>query len=100
MLSTAIPLDMACSEPGIGRELPDLVIIAFGMNDLYFQRDVAEYQANTRGIMEGIRVDAPEAEFILVASMLENSKRGIPMQKFPLYRNALAELCGPSPSLI
>ena len=80
---------------GIGRELPDLVIIAFGMNDLYFQRAVAEYQANTRSIMERIRADAPEVEFILVASMLENVERGIPMQKFPLYRDALAELCGP-----
>ena len=84
---------------GVGRERPDLVIIAFGMNDLYFKRDVAEYKANTRAIMEAIRADAPDAEFILVASMLENSERGIPMQKFPLYRDALAELCGPGVAL-
>jgi acyl-CoA thioesterase-1 len=78
----------------IGKAKPDLVIIAFGMNDV-FQRNAAVYEANIRGLMEAIRADAPDAEFILVASMLGNAEWGMPMEQFPLYRDALAKLCGP-----
>jgi acyl-CoA thioesterase-1 len=81
-------------EQHVGKAKPDLVIIAFGMNDV-FQRNVAAYEANVRGLMEAIRADAPDAEFILVASMLGNSEWGMPMEQFPLYRDALAKLCGP-----
>jgi lysophospholipase L1-like esterase len=78
----------------IGKASPNLVVIAFGMNDV-FQRDAVAYQANVRGIMDAIRADAPDAEFILVASMLGNKEWGIPVEQFPLYREALAKLCGP-----
>jgi lysophospholipase L1-like esterase len=78
----------------IGRAKPDLVIIAFGMNDV-FQRNKDVYQANIRNIMETIRADAPDAEFIVVASMLGNAEWGMPMEQFPLYRDALVKLCGP-----
>jgi acyl-CoA thioesterase-1 len=81
-------------EQHIGKAKPDLVIIAFGMNDV-FQRNVAAYEANIRGLVETIRADAPDAEFILVASMLGNSEWGMPMEQFPMYRDALAKLCGP-----
>jgi acyl-CoA thioesterase-1 len=81
-------------EQQIGKASPDLVIIAFGMNDV-FQRNAAEYQANVRNIMQAVRADAPDAEFILVASMLGNAEWGMPMEQFPLYRDALKELCGP-----
>ena len=82
----------------IGKAKSDLVIIAFGMNDV-FQRDAAAYQANIRGIMETVRADAPDAEFILVASMLGNAEWGMPIEQFPLYRDALARLCGPGVAL-
>jgi lysophospholipase L1-like esterase len=78
----------------IGAAKPDLVLIAFGMNDV-FNRNATVYQKNIRGIMDAVRTDAPEAEFILVASMLGNKEWGMPMEQFPLYRDALAELCGP-----
>lgn len=81
-------------EQRIGKEKPDLVIIAFGMNDV-FQRNVRAYEANIRRLMEAIRADAPDAEFILVASMLGNAEWGMPMEQFPLYRDALSKLCGP-----
>jgi lysophospholipase L1-like esterase len=83
----------------IGKESPDLVIIAFGMNDV-FQRDADAYQKNIRGIMDTVRGDAPDAEFMLVASMLGNKEWGMPMQQFPLYRDALAKLCGPGVVLV
>jgi lysophospholipase L1-like esterase len=78
----------------IGKAKPDLVIIAFGMNDV-FQRNVGLYETNVRGLIEAVRADAPDAEFILVASMLGNVEWGMPMEQFPIYRDALAKLCGP-----
>jgi lysophospholipase L1-like esterase len=81
-------------EQRIGKAKPDLVIIAFGMNDV-FARNATAYQANIRAIIETIRTDAPDAEFILVASMLGNAEWGMPMEQFPLYRDALKKLCGP-----
>ncbi len=80
-------------EQKIGKDSPDLVIIAFGMNDV-FQRDAKTYQANVRGIMDTVRADAPNVEFILVSTMLGNPEWGMPMEEFPKYRDALKELCG------
>jgi len=77
----------------LGEQKPDVVIIAFGMNDV-FARDAAAYQQNVRGIMQAIRQDSPDTEFLLVASMLGNDQWGMPMEQFPLYRDALEELCG------
>lgn len=78
---------------------PDLVIIAFGMNDSA-GRPAADYQANTKAIMEKVREQRPDCEFILVASMLGN-KDWIRLQQelFPAYRDALAELRGPGVAL-
>ncbi|MHC4884042.1 MAG: SGNH/GDSL hydrolase family protein [Planctomycetota bacterium] len=51
---------------------PDLVIIAFGMND--GTGDVAKtvYKENIRGSIDAIRTGNEKAEFILVANMLSN----------------------------
>jgi acyl-CoA thioesterase-1 len=81
-------------EQKIGKTNPDLVIIAFGMNDV-FARNAAAYQANIRGIIDTVRTDSPDAEFIIVASMLGNAEWGMPMEQFPLYRDSLKKLCGP-----
>ena len=78
---------------------PDLVIVAFGMNDAA-GRSAKEYQANTKAVMTKIRETLPNAEFILVATMLGN--RDWPRLKqelFPQYRNALQELCEPGIAL-
>src|SRR4029079_4740060 len=66
----------------------------FGMNDV-FGRNASAYQANILAIMDTIRADAPDAEFILLASMLGNAEWGMPMDQFSLYRDALKKLCGP-----
>jgi lysophospholipase L1-like esterase len=78
---------------------PDLVILAFGMND-HGGMPPATYQANTKAMIEAVRKDLPEAEFILIASMLGNKDwAGIFHEKFPPYRDALAQLCGPGIAL-
>ncbi|WP_339730551.1 GDSL-type esterase/lipase family protein [uncultured Gimesia sp.] len=78
---------------------PDLVIIAFGMNDSA-GRSAKEYQANTKTLMKKIREKRPQTEFILVAPMLGNKDWiRLKHELFPQYRDALAELCEPGVAL-
>ena len=78
---------------------PDLVIVAFGMNDSA-GRPAAEYQANTKAVIAKIREKLPDAEFILVATMLGNKDwTRLKQELFPQYRDALAELCEPGIAL-
>ena len=78
---------------------PDLVILAFGMNDSA-KRTAQDYQANTRKMIGRIRAELPESEFVLVASMLGNPDwTRLRHESFPEYRDALAELCDPGIAL-
>ena len=73
---------------------PDLVILAFGMNDSAGQ-PAARYQANIKAMMDAVRKENPRAEFILVATMLGNKDwTTLHQELFPQYRDALAQLCG------
>ncbi len=73
---------------------PDLVILAFGMNDAA-GRSPQEYQAHIRSMIEAVRERHPESEFILVATMLGNRDWTLLHHDlFPQYRDALASLCG------
>ncbi len=78
---------------------PDLVILAFGMNDSA-GRSAEDYQANTRKMIAMIREKLPATEFILVASMLGNRDwTRLRHELFPQYRDALEQLCGPGVAL-
>lgn len=78
---------------------PQLVILAFGMNDSA-GRPAESYQENTRKLIAAIREKLPECEFILVASMLGNRDWiRLKHEAFPQYRDALAELVGPGVAL-
>lgn len=85
-------------EQRLPEQKPDLVLIGFGMNDV-FARDPAGYQANVRRIIETFRQGSPETEFVLVAPMLGNEAWGMPMEEFPRHRDALRDLCGPGIAL-
>ncbi|MFN9720152.1 MAG: GDSL-type esterase/lipase family protein [Planctomycetota bacterium] len=78
---------------------PDLVILAFGMNDSS-GRPADEYRTNIFGMIDAIRGSLPETEFILVASMLGNAD-WVTLQQdlFPQYRDALTELVRPGIAL-
>lgn len=78
---------------------PDLVLLAFGMNDSA-GRSAEDYQANTRAMIDAVRKARPDTEFILIATMLGN-KDWITLKHelFPKYRDALKELCGPEIAL-
>lgn len=78
---------------------PDLVILAFGMNDSA-SRPAKDYQANTKKMIARIRAKAPDCEFILVASMLGNRNWvRLKHELFPQYRDALKELVEPGTAL-
>jgi acyl-CoA thioesterase I len=74
---------------------PDLVIIAYGMNDVR-GRNPDGYKAAIAKMLARIREANPETEVILVASMMGNPEwAGTPPEMFPKYRDALATLTGP-----
>ncbi|MBN2559597.1 MAG: SGNH/GDSL hydrolase family protein [Phycisphaerae bacterium] len=73
---------------------PDLVILAFGMNDAA-GLPAARYQANIKGMIDAVRKARPQCEFILVATMLGNKDwTTLHPELFPQYRDTLAQLCG------
>jgi acyl-CoA thioesterase I len=78
---------------------PDLVVIAFGMNDCA-GRPANDYGQNVATMIENTRAKVPGAEFILVASMLGN-RDWILLQHdlLPKYRDELASLCQPGIAL-
>jgi len=80
-------------EEKLGEDKPDLVLLAFGMNDV-LSRDATAFQKNIAGLMNTFRERFSEVEFVLVAPMLGNVEWGMPMEQFPLHREALQELCG------
>lgn len=51
---------------------PDLVIIAFGMNDGTANMAPATYRANIQSIMRSVKAKNANAEFILIAPMIPN----------------------------
>jgi acyl-CoA thioesterase I len=80
-------------------ENPQLVILAFGMNDSA-GRSAADYRSLTKQTIEAIRKQIPNCEFILVASMLGNRDWiRLKHEVFPEYRDALESLCGPGIAL-
>lgn len=78
---------------------PDLVIIAYGMNDVGY-RDPVKFGNTISGILDRIHKANPDTEVILVAPMTGHAEWvHTPPEMFPLYRNALASLSGPGVAL-
>ncbi|TWT91765.1 exo-alpha-sialidase [Stieleria varia] len=78
---------------------PDLVILAFGMNDSA-GRSAKEYGRNTATMITQIREAKPDTEFILIATMRGNPDwTRLNHTVFSEYRDELAALCGPGIAL-
>ncbi len=74
---------------------PDLVIIAFGMNDSGSLTPPA-YLVNTSEIIKRIQADLPQAEFVLVGSSLPNPDWQARRNKRLLsYESGLKKMSGP-----
>ncbi|QDV45950.1 GDSL-like Lipase/Acylhydrolase [Stieleria neptunia] len=83
----------------VTEQRPDLVILAFGMNDSA-GRSPEEYGQNTAAMIQKTRVICPQAEFILIASMTGNRDWvRLNHDVFPKYRDQLASLCEPGIAL-
>jgi acyl-CoA thioesterase-1 len=81
---------------------PDLVILAFGMNDLW-NVPADQFRANIQSIIRRVRARRPEAEFILVASMLYDTDYAPEAEfrdRLTAYTRALQSLTGPGIRLL
>ena len=71
---------------------PDLVIVAFGMNDASYA-GADEYTASVSSLLTRIRADVPHAEFVVVSPMLPTPQCDwLVHSRFGEYRDALAAL--------
>jgi lysophospholipase L1-like esterase len=78
---------------------PDLVVVAFGMNDAA-GRPAPEYRANVERLLARVGERLPDAEFLLVATMVGNPAWvRLRQDLFPAYRDALATLRRPGVAL-
>jgi len=81
------------------REQPDLIIVAYGMNDVG-RKDPDWYSDQTGMIIERVQGARPETEILLVATMLGNREWiHTPRDIFPLYRDKLKAFVGPGVAL-
>jgi acyl-CoA thioesterase-1 len=73
---------------------PDLVIVAFGMNDACYAK-ADEFVANVSNLLQGIRDGLPGIEFVVVSPMLPTPEcTWVVHSRFDEYRAALADLIG------
>lgn len=82
--------------PLVAEKKPDLVIIAFGMNDASGKLPPADFATNIQRIVDAIRALHPSTSFILVSTMIGNAEwiHAVP-DLYPQYRDALLPLQGP-----
>jgi acyl-CoA thioesterase-1 len=77
------------------KDKPDLVIVAYGMNDVG-ARNPEAFKANIETMLKRMREANPAIEVILVATMTGNPDwMTTPPEMFPKYRASLASLEGP-----
>jgi lysophospholipase L1-like esterase len=78
-------------------EKPDLLLVAFGMNDASGRRNPEDFIKFTRAIYEPVRAALPECAVILISSMTANSEwtHAAP-DLYPVYSAELAKLVAPS----
>lgn len=72
---------------------PDLVIIAFGMNDGTSQMSPELFKENISGMIKKVRLQNPHAEYLLVSTMLPNPESNFVGTQL-LFKKVLSELTG------
>jgi len=73
---------------------PDLVIVAFGMNDASYA-NADEFAANVASLLERVRARRPPVEFLLVSPMLPTPQCAwVTPTRFAEYRVRLRDLAG------
>ena len=95
----------------VSEQRPDLVILAFGMNDGSQRVEAGQYETHMIRMMDNISLFNPDAEFILVSTMLPNPElqiaaEGMHRSYLPVLRRltgqhaALADLTGITATLL
>ena len=80
-------------------EKPDLIIVAYGMNDVG-RRDPQWFADRNRDFVQRVRAADANIELLFVSSMLGNKVWiHTPREMFSLYRDQLAQLTGPGIAL-
>jgi lysophospholipase L1-like esterase len=80
----------------VSKAQPDLVLIAYGMNDAGYA-SATDFVARIQKIMGEIRRRVPDAEFVLVAPMLPHREWDYVIEgRIPEYRDGLEALCDES----
>ncbi len=82
--------------PDVIAEKPDLLLLAFGMNDASGRRKPDEFATFTRQMFEPVHAALPDCTTILISSMTANPEwlHSAP-DTYPLYAQAQAKLVGP-----
>lgn len=85
--------------PALLETAPDLVILAYGMNDVA-QTPPELFRERMQTMIARVHAARPEAEIILVSPMLGNPLWvWTPAERFPVIRDILASLTGPGVAL-
>jgi len=83
----------------VTNEDPDLVLVAYGMNNAG-SLPASQYLEQTTRMADFIRQKSPKTELVLVASMLGNPEwQNTPTENFFRFRDALQSLSGPGVAL-
>jgi len=86
--------------PNLLKDKPDLVFIAYGMNDVA-GNNAPGYGTSVKAIIDQIHQALPETEIILISSSIGNAEWfNTQVERFPVYRDQLKTLTGPGCALI
>jgi acyl-CoA thioesterase I len=86
--------DALWDTPRITDANPDLVVVAFGMNDASYA-EADEYAENVSRLIASVRANVADVEFILVSPMLPTPECDwLVHSRFGQYRDVLAQMTG------
>ena len=85
---------LANVETNINAYHPDLVLIAFGMNDAGRPRTVEQYSSDIKGMMDAVKAKNPDCEFVLVTTSMPNPKGSTIQGNHAAYGPALKAMEG------
>jgi len=84
----------------VARHSPDLVIFGWGMNDASSRQPPETFKSRIEQQMQAVRTAAPDAEFILIATMTANPQwNGHGGDLYESYLRELRTLVGPGVAL-
>jgi lysophospholipase L1-like esterase len=81
--------------PDVAQHEPDLVVVAFGMNDACYE-EAAQFASHITDSLRRVADACPRAEFVLVSPMRPTPEcTWVAHERFSRYRQALVDMAGP-----